>query len=64
MAGFLWSEFAEIDDGEEQQNWPLGASLTWNVFGIVCLVAFAGSCWLRKPPKRDRDEAENDVESQ
>ena len=63
IAGFLWSQFAEVDNHEEQKKWPLGASLTWNLFGILCFVSFSLSCWLRTPPKEKTDESADDVES-
>ena len=48
-AGYLWSEFAGVEDTLPPRRWPLGRYLTWNVFGITCLIAFMGSHWLQKP---------------
>jgi hypothetical protein len=62
IAGFLWSEFAGIDDDSPPRSWPLGSFLTWNVFGILCIITFAASLWIRKPKKIDTDDAE-DVEA-
>ena len=45
-AGFLWSEFA---DSESPRGWPLGPYLSWNLFGVVGIVAFLGSCAIHKP---------------
>jgi hypothetical protein len=50
VAGFLWSEFAGVED-DIPRAWPLGPYLTWNVFGLVGLLAFVGSCWVKKPKK-------------
>jgi hypothetical protein len=54
IAGFLWSEFADVDPG----SWPLGPYLTWNVFGLVCLLAFWGALWLRKPTGAGDEDVE------
>jgi MFS family permease len=61
VAGFLWSEFSGVDD-DVVPMWPLGPYLTWNVFGLICLVAFIASLWLEKPKRVDTDDAE-DVET-
>jgi len=63
IAGFLWSEFAGIDGESSSWNWPLGPFLTWNVFGTVCIIAFVGSMWIRKPKKIYTDDPEEDVDA-
>jgi MFS family permease len=67
IAGFLWSEFAGVDDSGPPASWPLGPYLTWNVFGIICLLAFKGSLWIGKPKRvvddtNDHDD-DDDVQS-
>lgn len=60
ISGFLWSQFAGIDDSSPPRKWPLGPYLTWNVFGIICILTFTASCWLQKPKKLDTDDADDD----
>jgi MFS family permease len=62
ISGFLWSEFADNDDDSPPRNWPVGPFLTWNVFGILCIIAFVGSIWIQKPKKINTDDAE-DIEA-
>jgi len=49
-------------EDEVPREWPLGPFFTWNVFGVICLLGFTGSCILRKPKGGDRDDMD-DVES-
>lgn len=60
-AGILWSRFAGVED-EARHEWPLGPFFTWDVFGVICLFGFMGSCFLRKPKAIDRDNTDG-VES-
>lgn len=60
VAGFLWSEFAGVED-DVPSSWPLGPYLTWNVFGVVGFIAFIGSCWVQKP-KKTASENDDDIE--
>jgi hypothetical protein len=58
VAGFLWSEFAGVED-DVPRMWPLGPYLTWNLFGVICLGAFTASNWIRKPKKIDTDDVDD-----
>ncbi len=61
LAGILWSKFACVED-EVRHGWPLGPFFTWNVFGVICLLGFMGSCFLRKPKMIDRDDMDDDMD--
>jgi hypothetical protein len=59
-AGLLWRKFA---DGNFPLEWPLGQFLTWNVFGLIGLLAFGGSCWIRTPKIVVAENAGDNIEA-
>jgi hypothetical protein len=59
-AGFMWRKFA---DGKFPEQWPLGPYLAWNVFGLIGVLAFVGSCWIQNPAGVDADNGGEEVEA-